>query len=253
MKRPFPDDDESRIISGEEFNKRYPNSNFLHLDIVIFGNIPMATINDGLTETDEIMIPFIDDNTLYFLAHEATNDVVPRIRIAKIPNDATVRIDSDDFYNYTNKIFIGPDIKVDFNNFNKNETNASIIKASRTLSCNDMQCVGFIYGGSVIDEKYVYFFKCNNGDILSYFNNNIVPYFGNDIKCRYVKCKKTKNIMQKLMSTVKDNMYQTHNGCNKILTCNIDCKFFVNCSIDEGTKLIKSVTNVESAYEFNIL
>src|SRR5579872_1346625 len=87
----------------------------------------------------------------------------------------------------------------------------------------DSQFIGFIHNSDVIME-HVYFFKCNNIDVMSFVNDTIVPIFGNNIKCCYVKCSDGTNIMDKLLEISQEKNYQSDDNIDLIPTC-IERKF----------------------------
>lgn len=110
----------------------------------------------------------------------------------------------------------------------------------------DSEFIGFIHNSAVI-VKHVYFFKCNNVDVMSFVNDTLVPNFGNNIKCCYVKCNNAINIMNKLLENTKEN----DSNIDLIPNC-IERKFIFKCNAHKAEKLLMKMSGVHSAYNFQV-
>jgi hypothetical protein len=118
----------------------------------------------------------------------------------------------------------------------KQQSKVAVEKKVQRKNLN--QCVGFVYGGSLIKGSHVYLFQCDNVDAVSHVRETLVPYFGGNVNGRYVKCEDAEETMNSILATAEEKGFNTDPDCQNILKCNIG----------DGSELIKTAANVNIAH-----
>lgn len=161
--------------------------------------------------------------------HCIPNDILKKIRSNNESTHSLIHSVSyplADAFGLSNDSFYGDSYDT-YNKYNKNKEN--------------LQYVGFICNG-IIRTEYVYFFKCDDEvDIMSYVKDTLTSYFGNDIKCCYVKCRDAFRIMNEISKIAKECKINIDIDINPILKHDTDYNFILKCDGIEIFETLKSL------------
>lgn len=271
MKRTIAYVNEAQKMSGSEFNDKYDGINFVLLEFKHgFG----CNYNEGINIRNDTCIHFIKEEDIYQWIHEDVLDRYDKqyVRPIFIPGNAKIYIEGEIFN--TNKIILGPlkKINVDILSTTTIDTNVtniinidenSTIESSINISNNTNfvadntsvdnsivfnknsrkdneheQYIGFVSGGSLKTNR-IYLFGCENNDKLIQSHNMFIKFFGDDINCKYVKCKNAKKTMDTILMLAREQ-YLTIDTNRRTL----------KCTNKEGTRLIRIAANSRISYQF---
>jgi hypothetical protein len=131
--------------------------------------------------------------------------------------------------------------------------NASVKSATVStvlhIKTNDLseeldQVVGFVYGGSLMNDDMKVFFKCYIFDVAKHVRANMAPYYGNNIKVCYIRCDNADSVYNDIL-----------NSFDKVIDIFPEDEFpnIVRCSIHNAVDIMKDVSDTTSIHKFNLI
>ena len=122
---------------------------------------------------------------------------------------------------------------------NTSEKKPSEKKQRRNLT----QCVGFVYGGSIIKTNNVFLFSTDDHkNTVEYVRKNLSNYFGNNVTGRYVKCEDAEETLNKIMVSAKEKKYLAETE---------DC-YILKCNVNNASTLLKEISESSTANTFKL-
>lgn len=97
-------------------------------------------------------------------------------------------------------------------------------------------CVGFVYGGSLIKASNLYLFSVDSKDVVDYVQNNLTKWFGNQISGRFVKCEDASATLQRVIELATERKYLAEPNYN-----------ILKVSVTNGVALLKEVSGATVA------
>lgn len=112
--------------------------------------------------------------------------------------------------------------------------------SSKRKNLNESVC--FVYGGKVMKATTVYLYPVDSLDFVEYTKEHLVPYYGSDVSCRYVKCENAKETFDKVMESLKEKGYAVENGFN-----------FVKISVATIVPFLRTASGSSTVHTFKLV
>ena len=129
------------------------------------------------------------------------------------------------------------------NDDSKSKTKDVIIHSEKKAPRRNLnECVGFIYGGSLIKASHAYLFTVPDKDVVGYVRENLTKYFGNNVTGRYVKCANAEDTLRRIIESAEERKYLAESSDVCIL----------KCSVNNASALLKEISECSTANSFKL-